>query len=48
MGVNPPTRIGGVVVKVVNSRMWMQMVRDRIRKARAAGERVTVMVTRGG
>ena len=48
VGVNPPTRNGGVVGKVVNSRMWMQMVRDRIRKARAAGERVTVMVTRGG
>ena len=48
VGVNPPTRNGGVVGKVVNSRMCMQTVRDRRRKARAAGERVTVMVTRGG
>lgn len=46
VGVNPPPTKGGAVAKVINSRMWMHMLRNRIKKAVAAGERVTVMITR--
>lgn len=46
VGVNPPPTREGVVPKVVNSRIWMHMLRYKIKKAIAAGEMVTIAISR--